>query len=364
MTFIAPLVLSRTLNMDFRYLALPGQLAQDQLNELQRFVWASLRYPESLRSRERWVFVRRGDVALVGVVCENRMLALNAGVPDYSKDSVGRDIYAFAGFVLRPLSGPCPFIPRDFAAFSELLDYVGKHWLEDPAARWSASRRESVAVDEPFREMSRTYERQSFRAHTLNHDAERVLVHPENVEHDLWCSAFEATGSFSVCLGMPGRRDAHESSFGNTTIIGGREMMWWDREPSAVASGSPASPSESVSDGWTRTPVGPKARLSDAGPSDAKPSEPDERHWLDVLPNAKPSEPDERHWLDVLSDALKALLHCLKQMASVEPDPPPDFETPRTSRTLPKGLRPFDETSTASDPGPSRADDRTSGKPR
>jgi hypothetical protein len=63
MVLIAPFVRSRTLDVDFRFLAVPQGIEPATLDWFKSLAQSTMGYPEKLRSRERWIFARKGAYA-------------------------------------------------------------------------------------------------------------------------------------------------------------------------------------------------------------------------------------------------------------------------------------------------------------
>jgi len=224
MDHIAPLVHSRTFEIDFRFLAIPAGLDAETRAWVDRHLESAMVYPEKLRQRERWVFFRNETYVIFGVVCQNQILAGPGDLQRFTKDFKGRDVYLFAGYMLKGNPPPGRLVSRRIELFSDLMRYVAKHWDEQSSSLPSRPEGRLQLIEEPFdlTVQDVAIDREPQRA--LNPDEDRVDLYPANgssdLDDDLWASAFQSTTTISLCLGLPGTKYTVEGVFMNATIEG------------------------------------------------------------------------------------------------------------------------------------------------
>ena len=235
MDHIAPLVHSRTFEIDFRFLAIPAGLDAETRAWVDHHLESAMVYPEKLRQRVRWVFFRNDTYVVFGVICQNQMLAGSSDLQRFTKDFKGRDVYLFAGYMLKGNPQPGKLVPRRIELFSGLLRYVAKHWEEQSSSLPSRPEGRLQLIEEPFDLTVQDVAIDRGSQRTLNSYDDRVDLHSANESSDLddalWASAFQSTTTTSLCLGLPGMKYAVEGVFMNATIEGGGQPRTILRTP-------------------------------------------------------------------------------------------------------------------------------------
>ena len=223
----APLVRGRTRDIDFRYLALPPGLEERDRRYIDRRIQSAMVYPDRLRERkQRWVFFKTDHFAVAGVVCLNSELA-ETGDTRFTKDASGRDIYLFAGYVLRERT----YLPMEIGPFASLLGVVEEHWEERGVMRPTTAQRASNPAGSWDRELPATEPVAPSARTDLcpdQDDGERaadLALWPTSEDENLWRAAFASPGPISLCLGLPSSRYAVEGFFSNASIEGLREPV-------------------------------------------------------------------------------------------------------------------------------------------
>ena len=244
----APLVYGRTLNVDFRLLAIPEDTSREDIDWLQRMVNGAIVYPDALRNGHRWAVFKNERYCAFGLVCMAELVSAKRVVVQT------RDLYIFAGYVARidpsqypdpphhPLFPPLAVVDKPpFSVFRTLYDYVDFLWDDTR----TSSEELLSDIQKPFRPVPQLEKLLGELSDTqsmpvsdrLSIDQGKCMVHNEAKNALLWHEAIQSTKSVSLCLRMPDRLSARSAPFENVTIDGIGEDSVIDR-----ASGKTSKP--------------------------------------------------------------------------------------------------------------------------
>ncbi|MDA1014418.1 MAG: hypothetical protein O3A00_08205 [Planctomycetota bacterium] len=241
----APLVYGRTLNVDFRLLAIPEETSREDIDWFQRMVNGAIIYPDALRTGHRWAVFKNERYCAFGLVCMAALVSAKRVVVQT------RDLYLFAGYVARidpTLYPDPPHHPRipplgivdqpPFTVFRTLWDYVDFLWDDTR----TSSEELLSDTQKPFRPVPQLEGLLSNSpivesSSALNRTPGKCAVHSEANESLLWSEAIQSTIPTSLCLRMPDRLSARSAPFENVTIDGIESDSVIDR-----ASGTSSTP--------------------------------------------------------------------------------------------------------------------------
>jgi hypothetical protein len=272
MTLWSPLVYGRTLEVDFRFLAVPEDFTRDDRTWAERFIMAAIRAPEQLTKGPRWVLFKGRRHGVVGVACMADDL-LGLGSPDaveISCDSQGRALYLFAGYVARLGDNPRPGLPAytpSLDIFRPLYDVVRRHWRE---RSFEIDRHPVVPYDRVEVLDQATPVAAALSDVHLNLDDRQIALWPESDRSTLWQAAAGAMDPVSVCLGLPDSREAMASSFLNGTLRGSDDYVIFphptDSSPQADEPTRLAQPETAGSVPWRTILIRAVRHLLDPSP--------------------------------------------------------------------------------------------------
>jgi hypothetical protein len=119
----APIVYSRTFKDDYRFLAYPSDLNQDEIDWIRSHIQSTFRSAEKLRSSCRWsIFKISESICVVGLSCMGDDIADGEKVIDQND----RRVHLFVGYASRY---PFSFLPkRDINDFKLLYKFVKSKW--------------------------------------------------------------------------------------------------------------------------------------------------------------------------------------------------------------------------------------------
>jgi hypothetical protein len=217
-------VYGRTLDVDFRFLALPAGGAWSE-----PYILASMSLAEQLPERPRWLLTQTAEQRLVGVTCMARDLV---GRDDQQiRDAHSRPLYLFVGYLTTTRAADGGFaagpayptqanLPpqQALAAFAPLYQYVRDHWDEQipqPPNQVAASAPTFAEADR-----AKTPKGGAADEWALNTERETRALWPDGARERqaLWAAAQGQAGVVSLCLGLARQRDALDSPFLNATV--------------------------------------------------------------------------------------------------------------------------------------------------
>jgi hypothetical protein len=213
----APIVYGRTLDVDFRFIAVPTDFDQAWV---QPFVLATMTIAEKLTGGPRWALFQNERTRVVGVTCMARDLVSRED--PMIKDVQGRPLYLFAGYAAPRAQGTGPQVPlpdgaRSLSAFAPLYDYVREQWTVKSAR----PPRKVDPTDVSFPSMAQASRQESVAGQRINLDSWQRALWPDTPDSrlQLWEAISGATRPVSVCLGLARQRDVIDGPFLNATAL-------------------------------------------------------------------------------------------------------------------------------------------------
>ena len=220
----APLVFSRTRDIDFRFLAMPEDLTSDEQDWLRTAqLGATIAYMNRDYQSPIWSCFKRGYnvpggrwLSVIGVTCWCALLS-----DDYNRDIGGRSIYGFFGAVCRDSSIRVPpldlelFKPLYTFAIERFADTVDNAQLYRKSYEWRWPRLLTIAPS----------------AMRLNANPTSLQLHPQSSGQVLWAAAAAAPAPVSLSLNLIRPREALERAIQDATIQGSEESALLTRKP-------------------------------------------------------------------------------------------------------------------------------------
>jgi hypothetical protein len=223
----SPVVYGRTLDVDFRFLALPDESEGSDVRWSEPYILASMKVAEQLPEQPRWLLTQTSEQRLVGVTCMARDLV---GRDDQQiRDAHSRPLYLFVGYLTTTRAADGGFAAgpayptgeggapqQALAAFAPLYQYVRDHWDEQipqPPSQGAASAF-------TFAEAGSASAVGDGAERALNTAPEWRACWPDGARERqaLWAAAQGQAGVVSLCLGLARQRDALDSPFLNATV--------------------------------------------------------------------------------------------------------------------------------------------------
>jgi len=239
----APLVYGRTFEVDFRYLAIPEKFSDVDQAWANQYVMASMRRPERLEGRPRWVLFQNQHYRVFGVICMVKELIdpKTQYEVDITRDKVGRPLHVFAGYVIRPALEADQRMPSYIEAMEllqPLADYISSRWLEKSYDVEHKPYVSYVQFKQPITWKVEVDVAHWKPPHALNSDPNKIAVWPESLGSDLWQVAYATRDTQAICLGLPNIEDAQKSPFLNATVSDVTEYKCVWRNSGALATAS------------------------------------------------------------------------------------------------------------------------------
>ncbi len=240
----APIVYSRTLNVDFRLLTMPEKMSQDEVDWVLEHISGTTTYADDLRESSRWSLFKNDSLCVFGLTC---MAALVSGIKVVADN---RDLYLFAGWAARidktayPQAPHHPPIPPlsvikqpPFWVFRTLYDFVDLMW-EDDRTTLSELQKE---IGRPFRRVPQMEQILKRNRHLIAEQRKAVAAESDQLNYDglklstipyesddqaaqtqkndmIWAEAALTDKPVSVCLGLPDQSTAIKGPFLNACL--------------------------------------------------------------------------------------------------------------------------------------------------
>ena len=302
----AALVYGRTYEVDFRFLALPNDLASDARTWAERHVLATTRVPERLVDGPRWALFQNERYCVVGVACMAHDLvgAQETDGDDIRHDSKGRPLYLFAGYVAKrepaqqSVAPSIEPIDERLDIFRPLCEAVRTRWWDKhyDEVKSTTSSYESVEVlDQELADDGRP-------PIVLNSHPDYIFLWPEQERTTVWQVGTlyaQKSARMSVCLGLPSQKEAIEGPFFNGTSSDVQKEIQLERDapskPSSdrVAKGSKkedqakSAPQTSSSQAGSGASSGAHAAESRTKPSGSRKAQSTSSHQPSSFPLEK-----------------------------------------------------------------------------
>ncbi|CAD5990481.1 hypothetical protein PCC9214_05807 [Planktothrix tepida] len=226
----AAIVYGRTHEVDFRFIATPKDFKNDKFekNWALNHILTTTRSASKLSGNPRWSLFKNECHCVVGVTCMVRELigrATEETSEDLTKDSKGRPLYVFVGYVARvdkehafpPLP---PYLGNNLKFFEPLYQYVRDVWFVKNYEEASKVPSFTEYQDLPEGEFSSLTDYDSDFSQSLNYQNRyKVFLWPDSEEYrqKLWMTVPRCKRPISLCLGLAGQKDVIDSPFLNGT---------------------------------------------------------------------------------------------------------------------------------------------------
>ena len=225
----ASIVYGRSYHLDFRYITIPEDFTNQELNWATPYIVATTRKARKLPAHPRWSLFKNDSHCVVGVTCMVRELIgyLEDNSTTFTKDDSGRPLYIFVGYVTKLERQKHLFDLPSYTGdrledFQSLYQYVQNVWLVKNFNR--ASRQPQLSQ---YQKLTFAYPQEPANIaldelKKLNHQgraADRVFLWRNTLEWNrkLWTASANFPEPISICLGINGKRWLN-SPFLNQTI--------------------------------------------------------------------------------------------------------------------------------------------------
>jgi hypothetical protein len=201
----APLVFSRTIDVDFRFLAIPEDFSSADMEWAQKYILSTLLSSYELEQNPRWSLFSNSKYHIIGLSCRASHLSERN-----TKDKFGRGLYLFVGYVAKNTM----YIPMQPHVFQPLYQFVHDKWKDDTKdARKFIKKGYEIPIDNNFQKSNEQFK---FEANIENN---RVLVHSTRKNQALWNFFSQFPHPSSLCLNILSQKDAKEGIFLNVSTI-------------------------------------------------------------------------------------------------------------------------------------------------
>jgi len=201
----APLVFSRTIDVDFRFLAIPEDFSYADMEWAQKYILSTLLSSYELEQNPRWSLFSNSKYHIRGLSCRASHLSERN-----TKDKFGRGLYLFVGYVAKNTM----YIPMQPHVFQPLYQFVHDKWKDDTKdARKFIKKGYEIPIDNNFQKSNEQFK---FEANIENN---RVLVHSTRKNQALWNFFSQFPHPSSLCLNILSQKDAKEGIFFNVSTV-------------------------------------------------------------------------------------------------------------------------------------------------
>ena len=204
----AAIVYGRTYHLDFRFITVPHDFTEQEINWASRYIVATTSKARNLAGSPRWSLFKNHHHCIVGVTCMVKDL-----IGDTVKDNQGRPLYVFVGYVADLTSSPelenLPAYDSDcLDDFKSLYQEIEQVWLIKNYEQ--DSRHPFLSQYSPLNFSDSAIPSVEQDLPQLNH----YLQHPEQIylwqnsspiNNLLWQSAAQSTLATSICLNIKGK---------------------------------------------------------------------------------------------------------------------------------------------------------------
>ncbi len=204
----APLVFSRTKEVDFRFLVVPEDFSEEDMEWSKKHILATLLNSIELSENPRWSLFGNEQHYVIGLSCRASLLSERN-----IADKFNRGLYLFVGYVTKKPG----FIPMQAVAFNSLYDFVHQKWEDD-----SIDARTIIKSKYDDKEIDLSTLPPDFEGNAgikINHDADKVRIYSNRRNSELWTIFSQYSRAVSLCLNVAGQKDAKEGIFLNVSTV-------------------------------------------------------------------------------------------------------------------------------------------------
>jgi len=204
----APLVFSRTKEVDFRCLVVPEDFSGEDMEWSTKHILATLLNSVELSENPRWSLFNNAQHYVIGLSCRANLLSERN-----IADKFNRGLYLFVGYVAK---NPA-FIPMQADLFESLYGFVHQKWEDDTidARTIIKSKYDDKEIDLPTPPQGV----EKISPFDINHDADKVRIHSNRRNPELWTIFSQYSRAASLCLNVAGQKDAKEGVFLNVSTV-------------------------------------------------------------------------------------------------------------------------------------------------
>jgi hypothetical protein len=201
----APLVFSRTKEVDFRFLVIPEDFSEGDMEWAQKHILATLLNSVELSENPRWSLFNNSQHYVIGLSCRANLLSERNVA-----DKFNRGLYLFVGYVTKNPE----FIPMQVDIFKSLYEFVHQKWEDDSIdARKLNKMNYEISLSIPLTVI------QDAPRLDNNRNIAQVLVYPKSRNQELWTIFSQYRESVSLCLNVATQKDAKEGIFLNVSSV-------------------------------------------------------------------------------------------------------------------------------------------------
>ncbi|MDJ0681239.1 MAG: hypothetical protein QNJ18_15385 [Xenococcaceae cyanobacterium MO_167.B52] len=223
----AGIVYGRTHHLDFRFIALPEDFGELQLNWASSHILATTQKPKKLSSTPRWSLFKNESHCIVGVTCMVRDL-LGEKEAHLTKDDKDRPLYIFVGYAAKLtrrkyLVDLPPYDSESLHDFQDLYDHVKEVWMVKDFHKNS------------HKSIKTSYQKRDFSPPCLHQNLSKDLITKINYRGkspnqvflwqdtpkrngQLWATSAVCSHPTSVCLGKGYTEQYSDNPFLNHTV--------------------------------------------------------------------------------------------------------------------------------------------------
>ncbi|MEM6610820.1 MAG: hypothetical protein AAF652_00920 [Cyanobacteria bacterium P01_C01_bin.72] len=202
----AAIVYGRTYHLDFRFITIPHDFTEDDLNWASQYIVATTKRARNLADSPRWSLFKNNHYCVVGTTCMIKNL-----IGKTVKDDQGRPLYIYVGYVTQlDQSLQLQELPTygNLDNFQILYQEIEKVWLVKNYD--SKKRKPTLSQYDPL-ELSNLAIAASTpdmpRLNSQRHDPEQIYLWSNTVEQNrlLWQTAAIAPFPAAICLNIKGK---------------------------------------------------------------------------------------------------------------------------------------------------------------
>ena len=226
----AAIVYGRSYHLDFRFITIPEDFTEPEINWAANYILATFRQANKLSLQPRWSLFKNESHCVLGVTCMVRDLLKHRErevIEEFSKDDLGRPLYVFVGYVTqlerqKSLANFPPYTDRSLQSFQSLYQYISEVWWVKEYYENSKKPifNDYQTLDFPNKETHNIFE----LAGQINHQEKyphQTYIWQNTLEQKqkLWVTSAVCYKPISVCLGEQNLKQILNSPFLNQTII-------------------------------------------------------------------------------------------------------------------------------------------------
>lgn len=231
----APLVYSRTYELDFRLIAYPVDFKSSRLQWALDHIHATTNVAERLPNNPRWSLFRSDDHCVFGITCMLQEVMIASDDSQHpTQDSQNRPIYCFLGYVAS-LSYPTEVIPipaysGNLEVFRPLYSYIQSQWAQKHLDNSNIFSYRIRLLDAGSNNLNSKQQNnlQIIKSNIAQNKGESF---PDLSAHrlKLWHLATKADFPVNLCLGLASHQDIINSPFFYGTVVDQQEVLTFQK---------------------------------------------------------------------------------------------------------------------------------------